>query len=233
MAPCSSMQLERLRTRWPDVAWDRVPWEAHLQTHAGEHQEDLCLAAACLAADPAALAALDLLIRRVADDDELRQLVRVRLLLGEEPRLKSYAGRGQLTSWLRLVARRTELDHDRARAQEITLSAANEAVAQASAAPEMALVRAASRRVLVAAVERGLGALPERDRTLLVAQFFEGATHESLAKRLGAPRSTITAWLVEARTKLAEAVRAELATQGFDEQELHSLVRALAADRSR
>jgi RNA polymerase sigma-70 factor len=214
--------LTRLRARWPEVSWDRVS----LATGA-EHDEDLCLAAACLASDPAALRALDAMIRRASRDDEVQQTLRMRLLLGEEPRLKTYAGRGALSAWLRLVARRVEVDQPRDE-REVSLSASRLAV---TAAAEVALVRESSKKLLVAAIERALNSLGERDRLLIVAQTFEGATHEALAKKLGAPRSTITAWLAEARGRLSAAVKADLAASGLEEQELQSMVRALGSSR--
>ena len=132
-----------------------------------------------------------------------------------------------LSAWLRLVARRVEIDRAREE-REVSLSASRMVV---TAAAELALVRESSKQLLVAAIERALNSLSERDRLLIVAQTFEGATHEALAQRLGAPRSTVTAWLAEARERLSAAVKADLATQGLEDQELQSLVRALGTSR--
>src|SRR5688572_18506791 len=74
---------------------------------------DLCLACACVAGDPKALAALDRelvtcsarAIRQVGggrvDADEVAQRLRVRLFVGEQPAVTDYGGKGPLLGWLR------------------------------------------------------------------------------------------------------------------------------------
>src|SRR5688572_33291625 len=88
--------------------------------------EDVALAQACAAGDPAALATfeqrclgapLDRVLMRLgatsAEIDEVKQQLRLKLLVAEpdrKPRITEYSGRGALEAWVRVVAVRAFLD---------------------------------------------------------------------------------------------------------------------------
>src|SRR5262245_10912398 len=121
------------RTRWPELPLELADFARHVLSRSGPagpsasgglNAEDLYLACCCARGEPAALEAFD---RTVLDGvaafvahidpspsfaDEVRQLLRTRLLLpaeGAPPRIGEYAGAGTLRGWVRVIAVRTAL----------------------------------------------------------------------------------------------------------------------------
>src|SRR5262245_8244673 len=104
--PLLTELVERACAAWPGVGFDREALAAHLaRCGAPAHLEDLALAWACARGDRAALALFDARIVEPAVAaagarlklpaavlDEVKQLVRQRLLLGSPARVIDYAG---------------------------------------------------------------------------------------------------------------------------------------------
>ena len=109
---------------------ERLPADENaLQALAAVHASDLFLACACTQGNPRALTAFDkhfvsaLFIYLARADafaafgDEVKQLLRTRLLVAEKgllPSITSYSGRGPLAAWLRMTAARIAVDLRRA-----------------------------------------------------------------------------------------------------------------------
>ena len=60
-------------------------------------------------------------------------------------------------------------------------------------------------------VDEAIGALPEKERAVIVAHFLEGHTHDAIAEELGVGRSTVSYRI----SKGADRIRASLAKQGI------------------
>lgn len=202
---------------------------------------DLFLAAACLASDPKALGQLDQWLRRGRRGDDVVQRSRERLLVGAQPKLMQYAGRGALQAWVGLVAKRVAIDVRREEPTEphgtpLTLASA------IKGSPELRLVRADGAKKVSTALKAALARLDARDRQLVRGHYLEGKSHAELAEQLGTARSTVALWLEKARQRLLAETQAALT--GMDDRDRESLIQAvkshldlsfseLAASRSR
>ena len=228
--------LQRLwvagREAWPAVELAEATFVAHVQTKVvpGARDEDvsrldaggLYLACACAHGVPAALAALDRhVLARVPEflarlqgssalPDEVRQIMRERLLVGSDgelPRIATYSGQGPLAAWVRVTAVRTALN---------LLEKMDERVGPDSGALEQLAtgttpaqeVAAASHRALFRDVlEQAVSALPAEQRTALRLHFADGLTGDEIGEKLGISRATVTRWLSTARAFLLRETR--------------------------
>src|SRR5262249_58975260 len=122
---------------------------------------------------------------RPAFTDEVKQAVRVRLLVSEgglAPRIASYRGQGPLAVWLRLAAVRLAVNLRKAQGREA--GAEDDDIARLRTPetdPELEFFKAHYREELRNAVEASLLALPMRDANLLRLHFFERLTVEAIA----------------------------------------------------
>ncbi|MER2562378.1 MAG: sigma-70 family RNA polymerase sigma factor [Myxococcaceae bacterium] len=181
--------------------------------------EGLLLAHACLKNDVAALRLLDaellppvaaaLRRRASADDvDEAMQVLRARLLVGTEPKLAKYSGRGPLGAFLRIAASNV-------------LSNLRPVVANVNADDELAAVPDASdlesklarrdqqqrfRQVFREAVQ----SLTARERSLLRLSLLDGLSIDELAPMYGAHRASVARWLAAAKERLSAITRSKL-----------------------
>src|SRR5580765_1041161 len=165
------LTLEAFRAFVEDAA---VEPEA-LQAHAG----DIYLAAAASAGDEGAVRTFDgtllaelprwLSRLRLAPDavEEVRQILRSKLLVGPPPKLAQYRASGPLACWVRVSAVRTALDlcdateaaaHRRDASPDPLLEALN---------PEQQLIRQKYGALFESALRDALAQLSKRDRNLL------------------------------------------------------------------
>jgi RNA polymerase sigma-70 factor (ECF subfamily) len=93
---------------------------------------------------------------------------------------------GNFTAWIARVTRNQALDTLRSRAAHPQTD-----FAAADIAPDEALDDAVFASVNAGAVRRALAELPDEQRTLIELGFFEGATHEEMARRTGTPLGTV------------------------------------------
>jgi RNA polymerase sigma-70 factor (ECF subfamily) len=211
---------------------------------------DLLLAAAALAGDAQALAAIDEWVvsesRRAAQHlgagasfaDELAQQVRQRVLSPPTPKLADYLGRGSLRKWLRASAtrlglnlvsaegrHRSEADDDEAALGELQTSAAS---------PELALAKAELATHFKAALAAAFATLTPKERNLLRLYFLDGVSSPQLAQTYGTHRVTVTRWLASARERVVTAAVAHLKAQGVlstaSVGDLHVLLRSQLTD---
>ena len=158
--------------------------------------------------------------------DEVRQLVRSRLLVSEDgqpPRISQYEGRGSLTSWVGIAAQRVVLslrrgERSRGRAQ-------NAAMADAVAAggdPELDYLKVRHRDDFRAAFSDAIGGLSARERVILKLHLVDALSHEEIAGMYQVHQSTVTRWLATARESLVKEThrlvceRLQVDTSEFD-----------------
>lgn len=236
---------------WPDVRIDPGALRERLREVGSvedRHLAGLCLAAACLAGDPAALRALDRLIRAEAERvvgelrqpawlaDEVRQELSQRLLVvapGAAPRLATYAGQSALGRWLGVAAMRTALNLLRGARPETPLDDDHD-VADALLPPELAVVRDRYRAEVEAAIRAAFDALDHaRDRNLLRMYYLERIGLDQLGQMYGVHGSTVSRWLTALREAVLEDVRTRLAERlglAGNITDVDSLIRAVQSE---
>lgn len=181
------------------------------------------LADGCARGDPEALATLErdylaparagLAHMRLpaAALDDVMQLTREKLLVGDPPRLCGYAGQGKLRGLVQVVATRAALDHVRAQARLVPDDGAAD-LAAIDDDPELAYLKAHYRDAWKTAFTEAAGALDARDRNLLRLHHLSGVTLDALAAMYGVHRATAVRWLADARAKLLSGTRTRLAS---------------------
>ena len=166
--------------------------------------------------------------------DDVLQRVRQKLLVaqpGQRPLLLRAAGRGQLKSFVRVVAAREALTGLRQGKRE-DLSAASVLDGAAGASnPELTAIRRQYAAELKAAFQAALATLSSRQRNLLRLQIVDHLPVERIAALYQVHRVTASRWLAEARAAIAQLVHDDLRRRlQVDTRELASLVRAVQSD---
>lgn len=223
------------RAAWPGVEVPAEDFVRHLLARApaegtveqrlrGLPAADLYLACACAQGDGGALAAfeeaylahIDALVARVdgtaAFVDEVRQRVRVRLLLSagpEPPKIAEYAGRGDLRSFVQTVALRVALTLRKGAAREdlVEQDVLAEQVLAGAQDPEARYLRESFQRDLQWAFQEALAALTSEQRNLLRLAYVDGVGVEKLGALFQVAPSTISRRLTSLREGLAEETR--------------------------
>jgi RNA polymerase sigma-70 factor (ECF subfamily) len=184
---------------------------------------DLYLCCACVEAQPEALRAFEsegmgvakaaiARINREADfvQDTLQE-VWDKLLLGSEPRVKQYAGRGPLKAWVRVTATRVALDRNRARGRlalrHVELS---EQLAARSTSPEAQLTKARFGPAFVQALRDAVAGLSAQERNVLRMHLSGHCSIDEIGRAYNVHRATSARWLDRARLKVHESVRQDL-----------------------
>jgi len=219
--------LAQASAAYPDLAVDHAGFAAHAAACRArgarpEHLADLFLAWAAGRSDPAALRHLERLIapdveaaaRRIdrapAFADEVRQALRVRLLVadGGGARIADYAGRGPLRGWIGVAALRVALNLKRAaRPAQADLLAD---LVSGEADPELRHMKGLYRAEFREALEAALAALPERDRAALRLSYVDGMKLAQLARLYRVHESTASRWVSQAAASVAEDARRRL-----------------------
>jgi RNA polymerase sigma-70 factor (ECF subfamily) len=251
------MELSRLvdnafiagRAAWPGVRLDKAVFAervatlgldpATLTARAG----DVYLVTACLARDNAAvlafergfLAPVPRLLSRVAlnahEEDELRQQLRIRLLVGPSPRLAEYRAIGPLGGWVRVCALRLALDLKLGSNARRGDSDALDALMVAGPGSEVLIDTEDHRAAFQAALRDALTTLTAREKTLLRLHFLDGMNIDALGGVFRVHRATVARWLVAIRTQVLDHVRKTLSFDlGATSSEAQSLVRLLRSD---
>lgn len=241
------------RAAWPEVAIDRAALDRQLARALEGAQgplrlADLYLACASLAGDPAALRALDGLIRaaaaRAAGElgqggwlaDEIALTLRERLLVADGElagRLASYLGHGPLERWLAVAAARTGLNALRAQRREQALDDSRlAALPSPEADPELDLLRRRHRAAFEDAIRDAFAGLESaRDRNLLRLYYFDRLGLDRLAQMYNVHGSTVSRWLAAVRQNVFDqTLRLLVERLGLPESELASMLRLLQSD---
>lgn len=225
------------RATWPDVELAALAFAQHLSRFRRPdedpqrfldaiHAADLYLACACAQGLAPALAALDRTLlsqvpamvgrldRSPAFADEVRQILRVRLLVaagGNAPRIADYAGRGPLLGWLRVAALRTGLNL--LRGQHPPAEGPSATALPAGGNLEHDYLRAHYQQAFRAAVKASLAALSAEQRTAVRLHFGAGLSADKIAPMLGVSRRTVYNWLTQSREAILKHTRRLLRDQ--------------------
>ena len=236
---------DRARAAWPGVA--AVAYDV-FATRVGEgggaaavaaHAEDLYLACACAAQDPAALreferhhlAGVRAAVARIDHGEdfaaEVQQLLRERLFVGEQAKIGEYRGTGPLAGWVRTAAVRTALNLLRAGKREVSAEESSAALAQLLD-PETALLRQHHRSEIDRALANALARLAPDERVLLRWTYLDRLTLAKVALLQGVSAPTVHRRLAATTATLLAEVRRDLATRlALSGQSLDSLIGAV------
>lgn len=184
---------------------------------------DLLLACACVARDAVALAAFEAELvpivratlgrmRAAAGDiDDVAQLVCLKLLVGDEkspPRIGAYAGRSDLKRWVKAIAARAWIDHQRGNRREVLVD--DELVFEEIARPddpELVYLKQRYREELKEAFFEALAQLSDVQKNVLRHRHVDNLIVEDIAAIYQAHRATVHRWLAEARDELASSTQ--------------------------
>jgi RNA polymerase sigma-70 factor (ECF subfamily) len=229
--------------RWPDISMTtedlaRYAARVSLAEGAEAHAADVFLVCACLQGNARAVRELDRLIdlhtrsfvARIDTSpvfvDEVRQRIRERLLLGDEPRLARYSGAGPLIAWLRVLGVRLAVDMKRAPSgSRPTLSAEIGArLMYPSVDPELRLIETESRHAFEEALAAGTAKLTARQRAVLRLSLLGGLNIDEIGKIYSVHRATVARWIAAAETTVLNAAKSFLRSRhGLTATEIESL----------
>ena len=236
----------RARARWPGLDVSREAFEHHIALAAPAdalHVEDLYLALACGRGDSAALEALEeSILSQIGGPlrsltptaefaEEVRQRLRTRLLVGEQPTILKYRGRGPLVAWVNVSAIRLGLTLIEAQRRQQTREVGHWSAALLVADtgdPEVDACKRQNLEAFRAALTEACEALPERDRALLRMHFVDGLGIDRVSTIYGVHRATAARWIVKAKDALSAGARTRLsAALGVTDKEAETVARSL------
>jgi len=236
--------LAAAREAWPGIAVDAAELASVIEGDpASLHIADLYLAVACARGDAAAIAMFETTFRAEIDAalgrlrlppdqrDEIRQLVRIRLLVGDgaPAKIREYSGRGKLASWVRIVTIRTGLNALRGNKRHVSDDDILAKLPDASRDPDAQRLLDTTRTELAAAFRTAFGSLAPRERTLLRQHFLDGLTFKDLASAYDVHRVTASAWLKGARDRLFAALQVELGRRLGDDAQVSAVIALLGS----
>jgi RNA polymerase sigma-70 factor (ECF subfamily) len=238
------------RIAWPGTNLPRTEFDERMRLLQVDPENliargaDLYLAAACAAHLPAAvslfertiLAPVPRQLGRVAlsshEEDELRQQLRVKLLVGPAPKILEYKGSGPLGAWVRVCALRMALDLKTS--PDVTKRGdgqALDALVGGATVGETILDAEHHREAFREALQESLATLTAREKTLLRLHFLDGMNIDELGAVFQVHRATVARWLVSIRTNVLDHVRQRLSLDlGASSSEAQSLVRLLRSE---
>lgn len=185
---------------------------------------ELELCQACLAGDDDALRALDVHVRALPVDDDVKQALRHKLLV--EKKLGEFSGTGSLPRWLKTVAARLAVDLRRGSREDAVEDAVLTALLPPTGNLESQAVTVQAREVLREAVHAALGALPDRDRLFVQHYHLDGMTLTAIGQLYSVAPSTVMRSLDRTVERIRELVRDHLAkAHGLEQASIDSLVR--------
>ncbi|HEY4242033.1 MAG TPA: sigma-70 family RNA polymerase sigma factor [Kofleriaceae bacterium] len=237
--------LRTAKLAWPDVKLDEDELAAFVGTRldrrdlaaalASAPAGDLALASACLAQEPTAHAAFDAVLSEVDAAaattrsgrdlaDEVKQILRVQLLVARPDRaagIAGYRGRGPLRGWVRITATRELIRQQKKRRRDTPLEGGGTAatgrsldeVLGGASDPMLSQLKAEYRGEFAVALREAIANLSAEDRTLLRQQVAQGMSIDEIGAAFGVHRATAARWLNRARGALVAATRAALATR--------------------
>jgi RNA polymerase sigma-70 factor (ECF subfamily) len=206
---------------------------------------DLYLASACAEGDPGALrifdehfvGRIDVVTARFAMSptllDEVRQRVRVKLLVGTPPAIAGFRGGGPLLAWVRVTAARVAVDvAAAARVPDLVPeSEMLDVLVSRDANPEIETVKRLYRERFQEALESSLAELAARDRTLLRLHLVDGLNIEAIGAIYRVHRATVARWLVAIRARVFAGLRERFAlTSPASTSQMRSLVNLFRED---
>jgi len=234
--------VDAARAAWPQIAVPAERFVAHLGHHAATAEPnviDLYLACACAGGDRTAIDELEkrciadvgkaLWQVGAGDRDDVLQRVREKLLVGPDPLIAHYAGRGSLRGWIRSIVLRTAIKHARGAARAVPLDEGDFLeLAASSEDPALEPFKQRYRDEFRAAFRAAVDTLAVRHRNLLRQYFLDHMTIDELAVLYRVHRATAARWIHDVRAALVEAVREQLLAR-FADVELRSMIELVAS----
>jgi RNA polymerase sigma-70 factor (ECF subfamily) len=244
-----SSPFEEARNAWQGVNFSKGTFArrvAELEVRPDDvvtRARDLYLAWACAEHDGAALAYFDRQFLQRIDGfvgrmrlgrdsvDELRQRLRIHLLMGDAPRIGQYRGRGSLAGWVRTCSVRTALDLiDTTKARTCDLDAVGAFIGDA-AGPELAALRNRYGAAFQASLERTLASLEPREKTLLRMYFADELNIDAIGRIYRVHRATVARWIAAIRERVLASVCKDLRMElSATPSECRSILTALKSD---
>jgi len=236
--------FDNARACWPTLSVSFEDFSQHLARLGCEREWPpelgclyLCLACgqgcrtACRLLDaryfPALRAFLTKFDTRADVLDDLLQQIRYRLLVGPEPRIRTYRGQGSLDGWLRKVTHAIAVDSIRVNGgrERLLRRLGQDATCsdQIQAAPlpplDEQLHQARYAPMLQRALNQSIQSLPRDRRQLLHHYYVAGLGIDQLGAMYGCNRSTAARRIVRSVQMLQRSLRAELGALGEGELE--------------
>lgn len=223
----------------------RVPEQGELPASLRRlHVEDLMLARACAMGDPVALAqveeehfgVIDAALSRMPDAaaqvPEIKQQIRQQLFVSEgdqAAKIAQYSGRGELRSWLRVVAIRCAINLLQRHGREVELK--DEVLTQ-FASPgenqELDYLKRRYRAEFKQCFEGALASLTSRDRNILCYHYLERLNIDQIGEIYKVHRTTAARWLARIRGDLLERTRRSLMEKlRIEKTEFESIMRLI------
>jgi RNA polymerase sigma-70 factor (ECF subfamily) len=145
---------------------------------------------------------------------------------GNPPRIRQYAGRGPLRTWLRMAATRQALNfREEERVRSRSVDELDE-LARPVLDPELRLVKAEAHGHFKAAFAAALSELEATEQNVLRLQILDGLSIDEIGRVYGVHRATAARWLVKARERLLERTKTLLHERLADDSlEVNSLIR--------
>jgi RNA polymerase sigma-70 factor, ECF subfamily len=240
------------RERWPNVDVPLIIFGPYVAARVPDGSsfveglsslvtDDLYLACGCCIGEPQALgmfethvlAQVERRLRRLTDDsaeaEDLMQRLRQKLLVGDEtlePRIASYGGRGDLTSWVKVVGVREGLMAMRGRRPVATDDEATLEAAAGGDDPELDFMRHRYQAEFREAFGQALGGLQPGERNILRYHLIDRLSIDRIAAIEGVHRATAARRLARLRETLHTATRDHLMSRlSVTEPELESILR--------
>jgi RNA polymerase sigma-70 factor, ECF subfamily len=238
------------RTTWPGLSIDLSAFQGWVH-QAGieiealrERGDELYLVAGCVAQDPEAhqaferryLTPLHQNVGRIAlsadQADELRQQLRVTLLLGTQPKIGTFRGQGPLGAWVQVCAVRLALKlgaaQDRMASPDASLL---EGLVSHDADQELLAAKSQYRDAFQSALEECFTSLPDRQKTLLRMHFLEGMSIDEMGQVFHVHRATIARWLVAIRREVLDQLCTKMSMNlRTSSSEFRGMVRLVRSD---
>lgn len=207
------------------AAWTRVTADeaiAYVEAAPTQaHATDLALALGVIRGEPAALrtfeeqcapdlmSAIRAIDREPAFVDEVAQVTRVKLLVGEGARIATYRGAGPLRAWVAIAARRLAINAKR----DAKPSAGDDPLADVvdrEPDPELRHLKQLYRGEFRAALAAALAGLPDRSRAVLRLRFVDALELAQIGRLYRVHESTASRWISSALEDIATATRTQL-----------------------
>lgn len=156
-----------------------------------------------------------------------------KLLVGPEPKVLDYRGRGPLQAWLRVAAVRLAIDRHRAErviaGRETDLG---DCLAEQDFGPESTLTRARFHTAFREALQHALAGLSHKERNLLRMHVVGLCSIDQIGRVYAVHRATAARWLEQIRERIWQAVRHDLELAGppLTESEFQSVARVVGGE---
>lgn len=217
---------------------ERLETESSASTGlAAVHVADLFLCCACLCQEKRACdvfyellqtAAGPAVSRYCSDPSDVLQGVSEKLIVGTHdgpPRLGDYGGKGELATWLRVIAVRAAISLRRKRGEVLVDDSELWGFADADLDQRRALEKQHSLSAVKAAFQIALTELEAKDRLLLRQHLLDDLSIDEIGPMHGVHRVTAARWLTRARSRLWSLVKQRLRAQlGLNPAEIDSLL---------